>query len=128
MKILEHFKCYCTFWKPTVARRISLYFLLVGLIIFLVTSMLYMIGARKQFISTTSKLINDQLSRLENSNEPDYIWQGVNRPQPEMYRLLEILASLSSSFYMVSDLSIYSKKADSSSWAKGCTATSSPFS
>ena len=116
MKILEHFKCYCTFWKPTVARRISLYFLLVGLIIFLVTSMLYMIGGRKQFISTTSKLINDQLSQLDGSSEPDYIWKGVNKPQPELYRLLKILASLSSSFYNVYDLSIYGKRQDDSAW------------
>ena len=116
MKILEHFKCYCTFWKPTVARRISLYFILVGLIIFLVTSMLYMIGARKQFINSTSKLINDQLSQLESSSEPDYIWKAIDRPQPELYRLLKILASLSSSFHFVSDLSIYSKPPDSSSW------------
>src|SRR5210317_67445 len=103
MKILEHFKCYCSFWKPSLARRISLYFLLVGLIIFLVTSMLYMIGARKQFIGSTSKLINDQLSQLDSSSEPDYIWKGVNQPQPELYRLLKILASLSSSFYNVYD-------------------------
>jgi serine phosphatase RsbU (regulator of sigma subunit) len=116
MKILEHFKCYCTFWKPTVARRISLYFVLVGVVIFLVTSMLYMIGGRKQFISTTSKLINDQLARLESSNEPDYIWKGIDKTQLELHSLLEILASLSSSFYFVSDLSIYSKMPDSSSW------------
>ena len=116
MKILEHFKCYCSFWKPSLARRISLYFLLVGLIIFLVTSMLYMIGARKQFIGSTSKLINDQLSQLDGSSEPDFIWKGVDKPQPELNRLLKILASLSSSFYNVYDLSIYSKTPDSSSW------------
>ncbi|MDH3829661.1 MAG: hypothetical protein OET21_19715, partial [Desulfobacterales bacterium] len=88
-----------------MARRISLYFLLVGLTIFLVTSMLYMIGARKQFIGSTSKLINDQLSQLDSSSQPDYIWKGVNKPQPELYRFLKILASLSSSFYNVYDLS-----------------------
>jgi serine phosphatase RsbU (regulator of sigma subunit) len=99
-----------------VARRISLYFLLVGLIIFLVTSMLYMIGGRKQFISTTSKIINDQLSRLESSNEPDYIWQGIDKPQLELYHLLDLLESLSSSFYIVSDLSIYCKTQNSSAW------------
>ena len=74
--------------------------------------MLYMIGAKKQFINTTSKLIIDQVSRLENSSKPDYIWKGVNGPQPELYRLLEILANFSSSFYIVSDLSIYSKTPD----------------
>ncbi len=116
MKILEHFKCYCSFWKPSLARRISLYFLLFGLIIFFVTSMLYMIGAKKHFIGSTSKLINDQLSQLDGSNEPDYIWKGINRPQPQLYRLLKILANLSSSFYMVSEISIYSKTPDGASW------------
>jgi len=94
MKIFEHFKCYCSFWKPSLARRISLYFLLFGLIIFLVTSMLYMVGAKKQFIGSTSKLINDQLSQLDGSNEPDFIWKGINKPQPQLYRLLRILTNL----------------------------------
>ena len=116
MKILEHFKCYCSFWKPSLARRISLYFLVFGLIIFLVTSMLYMIGAKKHFIGSTSKLINDQLSQLDGSNEPDYIWKGINKPQPQLYRLLKILAKLSSSFYVVSDISIYTKTPDGASW------------
>ena len=116
MKILEHFKSYCSFWKPTVARRISFYFIFVGLIIFLVTSMLYMIGARKQFINSTSKLINDQLSQLDISSEPDYIWKGIDKPQPELYRLLKILANLSSSFHFVSDLSIYTKTPENSWW------------
>ena len=75
-----------------------------------------MIGARKQFINSTSKLINDQLSQLDVSSEPDYIWKGIDRPQPELYRLLKILASLSSSFHFVSNLSIYSKTPDNSSW------------
>jgi serine phosphatase RsbU (regulator of sigma subunit) len=78
--------------------------------------MLYMIGARKQFINSTSKLINDQLSHLHGSQEPDHIWSGIDTPQPELYRLLKILANLSSSFYIVSDFSIYSKTPGDSSW------------
>ncbi len=116
MKIFEHFKSYCSFWKPSLARRISLYFLLFGLIIFLVTSMLHMMGTRKQFVSSTSKLINDQLSQLEGSNEPDYIWKGISKPQPQLYRFLRTLANLSSSFYIVSDLSIYTRAPDRATW------------
>ena len=116
MKIFEHFKCYCSFWKPSLARRISLYFLLFGLIIFLVTSMLHMMGTRKQFVSSTSKLINDQLSQLEGSNEPDYIWKGINKPQPQLYRLLKTLANFSSSFYIVSNLSIYTREPERLTW------------
>jgi serine phosphatase RsbU (regulator of sigma subunit) len=116
MKTFEHFKCYCSFWKPSLARRISLYFLLFGLIIFTVTSMLYMMGAKKHFIGSTSKLINDQLSQLDGSNEPDYIWKGINKSQPQLYRLLKILANISSSFYIVTDISIYNKPPEGASW------------
>ena len=55
------------------------------------------------------KRINTQLSQLDGSNEPDYIWKGINRPQPQLYRFLKILVNLSSSFYIVSDLSIYTR-------------------
>jgi len=109
MKILEHLKCFCSFWRPSVARRITLYFLLFGLIIFFVTAMLFTIAGKKQFMNSTSKVINHQLSQLEGSKEPDFIWKGINHSEPELYRLLEILANLSSTFYTVKDISIYSK-------------------
>jgi serine phosphatase RsbU (regulator of sigma subunit) len=104
-----HFPLFLTF-------RFDYLFCYISLIIFFVTSMLYMIGGKKQFISSTSILINDQLSQLESSSEPDFIWKGINKSQPELYRLLKILAKLSSSFYMVSDISIYCRTPDNSSW------------
>ena len=64
MKPIDHFKSYCTFWKPSLARRITLYFLAFGLIIFMITSGLHMIGAKKQFMHSTSKLIRNQFFRL----------------------------------------------------------------
>ena len=116
MKAKEHVKCFCSFWKPTVARRITLYFLLFGVIIFFVTSMLFTIAGKKEFMDSTSKVIHHQLAQLENSNEPDFIWHSLNQPKPELHGLLEVLASLSSTFYTVKDISIYSKKADGVSW------------
>lgn len=64
MKPIEHVKSYCTFWKPSLARRITLYFLAFGLIIFLITSGLHMVGAKKQFMHSTSKIIRNQFFRL----------------------------------------------------------------
>ena len=116
MKIKEHIKCYCSFWKPTVARRITLYFLLFGLIVFFVTSMLFTIAGKKHFMQSTSKIINHQLSQLESSKEPDFIWDSINQSKPDLYRLLEILTNLSSTFLTVQDISIYSKTNDGSSW------------
>jgi serine phosphatase RsbU (regulator of sigma subunit) len=116
MKTKEHITCFCSFWRPSVARRITLYFLLFGLIIFFVTSMLFTISGKKQFMGSTSKVINHQLSQLEGSKEPDFIWNGINQSEPELYQLLEILANLSSTFYTVKDISIYSKATDDASW------------
>jgi serine phosphatase RsbU (regulator of sigma subunit) len=116
MKIREHVRCFCSFWRPSVARRITLYFLLFGLIIFFVTAMLFTIGGKKQFMGSTSKVINHQLSQLKASKEPDFIWLGINHSEPELYDLLGILVNLSSTFYTVRDISIYSKATDDASW------------
>ena len=116
MKAKEHIKCFCSFWKPTLARRITLYFLLFGVIIFFVTSLLFTIAGKKEFMSSTSKVVNHQLAQLENSHQPDFIWHGIDQSEPELYRLLEILANLSSTFYTVKDISIYSKRAQNASW------------
>ena len=118
MKILEHLKCFCSFWEPTVARRITLYFLIFGLIIFLVTSVLYTIAGKKQFVSSTSKAIHHQFALLEGSNKPDFISQSIGQPSPELYRLMEMLVSISSSFYRASDISIYRKPFNGLSWSR----------
>ncbi len=132
MKTKEHIKCFCSFWRPSVARRITLYFLLFGVIIFFVTSMLFTIAGKKEFMDSTSKVVNHQLAQLESSKESDFIWKGVNQSEPELYRLLEILADLSSTFYTVKDISIYSKTAEGSSWYRlyfpdGSTLASQPI-
>lgn len=116
MKPSEHLKSYCSFWKPSVARRITIYFLIFGLIIFLITSFFYTIGAKKHFMHSTSKLVHHQFSQLKNSQEPDFIWFGINKPRPDLYHLMEMLADISSSFYSISDISIYSKDTAGSSW------------
>ena len=118
MKIIQHFKCFCSFWQPTVARRITLYFLIFGLIIFLVTSVLYTIAGKKQFVNSTSKVIHHQFSLLDDSSKPDFIWQKVGQPSPELQRLMQMLVSISSSFYWASDISIYSKPIKGSSWSR----------
>ena len=118
MKIHEHIKCFCSFWEPTLARRITLYFLIFGLIIFTVTSVLYTIAGKKQFVSSTSLVIHHQFSLLEGSSKPDFISQSIGRPNPELYRLMEMLASISSSFYKASDISIYKKPFNGPLWSR----------
>lgn len=116
MKSIEHVKSYCRFWKPSVARRVTFYFLLFGLIVFFITSMLYMGGIRKHFIGSTSQLINHQFSLMDSAQIPDFIWQGIGKPNYELDRLFQMLRDISSSFYTVSDLAIYAKAAGETLW------------
>jgi len=118
MKIIEHFKCFCSFWQPTVARRITLYFLIFGLIIFLVTSILYTIAGKKHFVNSTSKAIHHQFALLEGSSRPDFLQHSIGRPSPELKRLMTMLASISSSFYWAADVSIYSRPREGSLWSR----------
>jgi serine phosphatase RsbU (regulator of sigma subunit) len=78
--------------------------------------MLYMGGTRKHFIRSTSQLINHQFSLMDSAQIPDFLWKGVGKPSPELDRLFQILANLSSSFYAVSDIAIYSKEAGDTLW------------
>ncbi len=116
MKPIDHFKSYCTFWKPSLARRITLYFLAFGLIIFMITSGLHMVGAKKQFMNSTSKLIRNQFFRLSGAEQPDFLWDGIGQRQPALYRLVGLMRQITSDFYSVSDISIYSKQAQGNDW------------
>jgi hypothetical protein len=116
MKPVEHVKSYCRFWKPSVARRITFYFLLFGLVVFFITLMLYIGASHKYFIDSTSQLINHQFSLMDSAQVPDFLWKGIGKPQPELEKLFQLLADLSSSFYTVSDISIYAKESDETSW------------
>ena len=116
MKPAEHLKSYFRFWKPSVARRITFYFFIFGLVVFFITSVLYMGGTRRHFIRSTSQLINHQFELMDSARVPDFIWTGLGKPNPDLDQLFQILANLSSSFYAVSDIAIYAKEADDTLW------------
>ncbi|MGD9151252.1 MAG: hypothetical protein PVG40_13245, partial [Desulfobacterales bacterium] len=116
MKPAEHLKSYCRFWKPSMARRITFYFFIFGLVVFFITTMLYVGGTRKHFIRSTSQLINHQFSLMDSAQIPDFIWKGLGNPNPELNQLFQILANISSSFYAVSDIAIYAKETGDTIW------------
>ena len=116
MKPVEHIKSYCRFWKPSVARRITLYFFIFGLIIFVTTTFVYMHGAKKHFIGSVINLIKNQVAIMENSEKADFIWKGIGRPSPDLYQLFQMLDTISATFYSLADIAIYTKKTDEARW------------
>jgi hypothetical protein len=47
MRSKNHVKACIFFWKPSVARKITLYFTIFGLLVFYLTSVAYLIAAKK---------------------------------------------------------------------------------
>ena len=46
------------FWKPTVSRKITLYFTIFGLLVFYLTTVVYLIGAKKHMIRSVTRVVS----------------------------------------------------------------------
>ena len=115
---VEHAMSFFCFWKPSIARRITLYFLFFGLIIFLFSSFLYMVAARKTFLKSAGSMIQDRFSQVKDVSEADFLLKRVGQPQPEVYKILELVSSLSSVNYVVSDAAFYRRASNGAAWSR----------
>lgn len=116
MKAIEHLKCCFLSWKPSVARRITVYFMIFGLAIFTLSSTLYMISAKKGFYRSTSHLIRHHFSQLHDANQPDFLWKSIGAERMDIARSLRTLANFSSNFHTIVGLSIYAKNMVDEKW------------
>lgn len=115
---VEHARSFFCFWKPTIARRITLYFLIFGLIIFLLSTFLYMLAARRTFLKSAGSVIQDQFSQLKDVSEADFLMKRVGKSQPEIHRILGMVSSLSSAYYVVSDVAFYRRAPTGPAWTR----------
>jgi serine phosphatase RsbU (regulator of sigma subunit) len=107
LNVKAHFaSCFC-FWRPSMARRITVYFVIFGLIVFYASTLVYMITAKKHFIDSTHRLVQHQLDMVAGSRDADFLWYRSDTPQPGLYDLTRILSALSSTFYTVQDIAFY---------------------
>ena len=113
----KHVRSFFCFWKPSIARRITLYFLLFGLIVFLFSSFLYGVAGRRTFLKSAGSVIQDQFSQSKNT-EADFLMKQVGRSQPEIYRHFSLLSSLSSAYYAVSDVAFYRQAPMGEGWTR----------
>ena len=115
---LAHARSFFCFWKPTIARRITLYFLLFGLIIFLFSTFLYVVAGKRTFLRSAGSVIQDRFSQLKDVSEADFLMKRVGQSQPEIHRIFEIVSSLSSAYYAVSDVSFYRRDPEGTVWTR----------
>jgi serine phosphatase RsbU (regulator of sigma subunit) len=118
MNVKGHLKsCFC-FWRPSLARRITVYFVIFGLIVFYVSTLAYMVTAKKHFVDSTHRLVMHQLDMATGSREPDFLWYQSNSPQPALYDLTRTLSALSSTFYTVQDIAFYCLPEGRTEWVR----------
>jgi serine phosphatase RsbU (regulator of sigma subunit) len=115
---MEHARSFFCFWKPTLARRITVYFLLFGLIIFLFSTFLYVVAAKKTFLKSAGSVIQDQFSQLKDVSEADFLMKHVGKSQPEIHRIFGVVSSLSSAYYVVSDVAFYRQNPVGPAWTR----------
>ena len=115
---IEHVRSFLCFWKPSIARRITLYFLIFGLIIFLLSTFLYAVAARGTFLKSAGSVIQDRFSQLKDVDEADFLMKRVGKSQPEIHRIFGQLLSLSSAYYVVSDVAFYRRSPGGPVWTR----------
>ena len=118
MKTLNHFKEYLLFWKPTVARKFTLYFALFGLLVFYLTSVGYLITAKNHLVDSVTRIVQGQLPRLPDRGTSDFWWRMVDQKQPELAAMAQSVSSLASATHNVGDIYILGRHPQDGSWHK----------
>jgi serine phosphatase RsbU (regulator of sigma subunit) len=116
MNVKTHVQsCFC-FWRPSMARRMTVYFVIFGLIVFYASTLIYMIATKKHFIDSAQRLVRHQLDMVPGSREADFLWSRSGTEQPNLYDMTHTLKALSSIFYTVQDIAFYSQSSEGNDW------------
>ena len=116
MNTLKHIKECLLIWKPSVARKFTLYFAVFGLLVFYMTSVAYLVIAKKYLVNSVTRIVQGQLSRMPGTANPDAWWQLVGKRQPELLSLAETITSLASGSHSILDVSIYGRPFQGEPW------------
>jgi serine phosphatase RsbU (regulator of sigma subunit) len=116
MNVTSHVRsCFC-FWRPSMARRMTVYFVIFGLIVFYACTLIYMLTAKKHFLDATHRLVQQQLETAAGRRGADFLWSLSGTPQPGLYDMTRTLKALSSTFYTVQDIAFYSRQDGPGTW------------
>ncbi|MGD9330461.1 MAG: SpoIIE family protein phosphatase [Desulfobacterales bacterium] len=99
-----------------MARRITVYFVIFGLIVFYATTLIYMVTTKKHFIDSTHRLVRHQFDLVAGSQGADFLWRRSGSPQPGLFDLTRTLRALSSTFYSVQDMAFYCRPQGGAGW------------
>ena len=116
MIALNHIKEFYQFWKPTVARKITLYFVVFGLLVFYLTSVAYLVIAKKYLVNSVTRIVQGQVLRIPGADKPDSWWEFAGKKQPALRSLAETITSLASGTHTILDVSVYGRPFQGEPW------------
>jgi len=115
---IDHLTSIFCFWKPSIARRITIYFLIFGLIIFLFSTFLYVTAAKRSYLKSVGTVIQNQFSQLNDVSEKDFLMNRVGKSQPAIHKIFGLVSSLSSAYYVIRDVAFYRLAATEPAWTR----------
>ena len=116
MKSKNHVKACLFFWKPSVARKFTLYFAVFGLLVFYLTSMAYLIAAKKHMVKSITRIVQGQIPRLSSGDQSDFWWGLVDHQQPELGAMAHAISNLASASHSIDDVAILARLPQDGSW------------
>ena len=116
MKAVRHIKDFFLFWKPSISRKITLYFAGFGLLIFYLTSLGYLVMAKQYLERSVTRIIQTQIAEMPGTDKPDAWWGFVDQKAPRLLSLTQTIKSLASGMHSIVDVSIYGRLAESEPW------------
>jgi serine phosphatase RsbU (regulator of sigma subunit) len=112
MRVIQHIKEVLFFWKPTISRKITLYFAAFGLLVFYLTSMAYLFISKEYLTDSVTRIVRTQISQIPGTNRSDVWWDFVGQEQRDLLSLAQVLTSFASGSHTIRNVSIYAYEAD----------------
>ncbi len=116
MRSNNHVKACLFFWKPSVARKFTLYFTVFGLLVFYLTSMTYLIAAKKHMVKSITRIVQGQIPKLPGREQSDFWWGLVDYQQPGLGAMAHAISNLASASHSIDDVAILGRLPQDGSW------------
>jgi len=104
------------FWKPSLGRRLTVYFTIFGLIISYITIAVFVTEMTHDYLVGAASFLSRQSLELRERMGADYIWRLRNTRQSDIGTVYRLLFKLSSNTYSIERVNIYCWNTDTRKW------------
>lgn len=116
MSFIKLAKSALEFWKPSVGRRLTVYFTIFGLIISYVAVTIFVMGMTRDYLAGTASFLREQNLAIRDKMGADYIWRIRNTRHGDIAAVYRLLFKLSSKTFNIERANIYCWNTDTRKW------------